>query len=240
MITKFTQLLTHTAMIDPLFTVFLSKIGDSSLSWGVGKVLDVVANCFKCSEPNPNKIANQQLNIIECKNCSVASNQFTHACEQTIRTENLQIVHAAVGFKSVPSTLLYSERSKGWFSSERYVSGIDIPFHIQCHALHHRTARVDCTLQGAIVGEQSRVISTIKPADAFDLNWKLDQFAVSDESGAQHGCNCSSCQRKRAQFRGSAGALRANGSIATLTIRVTTDSGQLLSTHNRYIQCTET
>jgi hypothetical protein len=63
-----------------LFGLILS----SGVSWGVGKVLDVLLECNRCGERADTRIGNAQLNSLGCRNCSHSVNQFTNACGLTV------------------------------------------------------------------------------------------------------------------------------------------------------------
>jgi len=72
-----------------LFSMFLS----GAISWGIGKILDIIFYCNTCSEPNDENIGNKQSNFLECSNCHKVIEQYTNACDFTIDKSTKQIGH---------------------------------------------------------------------------------------------------------------------------------------------------
>lgn len=211
-------------MVDPLFTMFLGKVGDASLGWGVGRVLDVVAKCFKCSEENCERISNKNTNFIECKNCGVTANQFTHACDSTIRRDTRQIGHASIGFEDAPFTAKY-----GLFSTD--LKSISIPWVVKLDGLHQRTVKIDLILGGAGGTYDSpmrftthKVVSPRKPSEKFNFVWTLEHL----REVRSREC------RSFLSYMGR--SFRPGEGVLEFQVIATTDSGKKLGNHKRFVE----
>jgi hypothetical protein len=78
-----------------LATIFLTKAAE----WAFGKALDVLWDCFVCSDRNPSRIGNVMHNDLECPNCHRVHRQFTNACQTTVNTVTGRIAHIGVGYE---------------------------------------------------------------------------------------------------------------------------------------------
>jgi hypothetical protein len=94
-----------------LFGMILS----SGVSWGMGKVLDVLLGCSRCGERADARIGNAQLNSLGCRNCSHSVNQFTNACSLTV-DQSGRIGHVGLRFEYLEHTY----DPKKFFSANRY------------------------------------------------------------------------------------------------------------------------
>ena len=54
------------------------------VSWGIGRILDVVLKCDRCGERMNSRVGNRQINTLACKNCWHEVIQFTNACDYTV------------------------------------------------------------------------------------------------------------------------------------------------------------
>lgn len=196
-------------MIDPLFSVFLSKVGDAAIGWGVGRALDVVTKCYRCTEPSNGRIGNQQLNFIECRNCHATVHQYTHACEATIRPVTLQVAHASIGFLDKPYDFAFTKVSTGLFSSTHNLTALIIPYHLELHALQQRTAKLEFSLSdvNGVFLTSEHVVAPSRPVESFDLNWNIRSYR-------QYG--------------------REDRAI-DFYLAITTDSNQLIAEHRRFV-----
>jgi hypothetical protein len=70
-------------MVFDLFGMIL----ESAISWGVGRILDVLFTCDYCGQKEHTQIGNVQTNYLGCTNCSREIVQFTNACDFTVGTD---------------------------------------------------------------------------------------------------------------------------------------------------------
>lgn len=84
-------------MVD-LFGMVLS----GAVSWGVAKSLDVLVECPRCAERDKARIANVEVNRIQCRNCQLGTGQFTNACEFTVDRQTGRIGHAMASASAKP------------------------------------------------------------------------------------------------------------------------------------------
>ena len=210
-------------MIESLFSVFMSKIADSAIGWGTGKVLDVVTRCYKCEEPTETKLANVQTNHLECPNCNAHATQFTHACPATIQPVTLQIGHAAAGFVDRPFN-----RVNTWFRGIQLV----IPYRIQLQGLTRRTVRIDYKLtDGSRQLHGTSVLAPASDSQIFDLKWKIDEGSLKGKTknkATKDDCNCAACQRERRHSH-------PFQEISNFELTIVTETREELCKHLRYI-----
>jgi hypothetical protein len=98
-----------------LVSLILTKAAEHT----VGKVLDVVWDCFRCDQKRTRAtIANVTHNHFYCSNCHMDHKQFTNACPSTIRTSGKI---ASVGAAFFPND--WEWRYQGNFLNKRCVGG---------------------------------------------------------------------------------------------------------------------
>ena len=86
-------------LADP-FGILLS----SAVSWGIGKILDALLDCFRCGYDHTRDIQNRQVNYFSCPSCYNSIDQYVNACDYTFNRNSRR-----VGVAGISSTWW-----KGW------------------------------------------------------------------------------------------------------------------------------
>lgn len=120
-----------------LFSMFLH----GAMSWGVGRILEVVTRCFRCGQQDERDIGNVQTNWLECSNCHEELEQFTNACDFTVDRRSQEIGHAIWG----PWEYKYEwVKEGGIFQPTNHM--LRIPFRIRTRGLSGRAIVVETEL----------------------------------------------------------------------------------------------
>ncbi|TVL96654.1 MAG: hypothetical protein CV087_23460 [Candidatus Brocadia sp. WS118] len=147
-----------------LFGMVLS----GAVSWGVGKILDVVITCDYCTEEFEEQIANVQENYLGCPNCYTEIVQYTNACDFTVDNDG-RIGHISAKF--------LRSFSEGWDPIDDYEHYPDwLFFDAAMRAIAMQDKQI--VLSGQISDYNSGIIYTsndsICTAESFDTVWYDD------------------------------------------------------------------